>query len=75
MPSGSYNQVYVLCPFYKWDDGKKRITCEGIVDGSSLAQIYHRRSDFEQQITTYCSCHFKKCELYRLLQEKYEEED
>ena len=43
MPSGSYKQADVQCPFYRYDDGRRRITCEGIVDGCSLALIYIRR--------------------------------
>ena len=73
MPSGSYNQIFVRCPFYKWDDGKKRITCEGIVDNSSIALIYHSKADYECQFVTFCCKHYEKCEVYRLLQEKYEE--
>ena len=30
--------MLVRCPFYKFDDGKRRITCEGIIEGSSLQQ-------------------------------------
>lgn len=74
MPSGSYRQVDVLCPFYKYDDGKQRITCEGLIDGSSLALIYHNRRDYETQLNTFCCKHFQKCEVYRLLIEKYKEE-
>ena len=73
MPSGSYNQVYALCPFYKWDDGKKRIACEGIVDESSIALIYHRREDYNIQFKTFCCEHYTKCEIHNLLMEKYED--
>lgn len=74
MPSGSYKQIEVKCPFYKYDDGKKRITCEGIVDNSSLALIYHYRTDYETQINVFCCEHYQKCEVYRILMEKYEED-
>ena len=73
MPSGSYIQVFVRCPFYKYDDGKKRITCEGLTDDSSLALIYHNKTDYEKQISVFCCRHYTKCELYRMLMEKYEE--
>lgn len=73
MPSGSYKQVFVQCPFYKWDDGKKRITCEGLTDDSSLALIYHRNADYEQQLDVFCCEHYNMCEIYRLLNEKYNE--
>ena len=73
MPSGSFKQVYVQCPFYKYDDGKKRITCEGLLDESSIALIDHNTKDFERQIDVFCSCHYKKCEIYRMLSSLYED--
>ena len=75
MPSGSYKQIDVKCPFYKFDDGKRRITCEGIIDDSSLALIYHNKHDYCVQIDTFCCEHYKKCEIYRLLMDKYDEEE
>lgn len=76
MPSGSYRQVYVRCPFYKYDDGIRRITCEGIIDESSLALIYGKKVDYEMQITRFCCQHYDKCEVYRMLMEnKYDEEE
>ena len=76
MPSGSYKQIEVQCPFYKYDDGKRRITCEGLVDDSSLALIYQRKSDYETQINVFCCEHYRKCEIFRMLMEnKYDEED
>ena len=75
MPSGSFKQIEVQCPFYKYDDGKQRITCEGFVDNSSLALIYHRRIDYETQIDVFCCDHYKNCEVYRMLMAtKYEED-
>lgn len=75
MPSGSYWQSYVRCPFYKFDDGKRRITCEGIIDDSSLALIYHNKMDYDTQIMEFCCEHYETCEVYRMLMEKYEEEE
>lgn len=73
MPSGSYKgKADVLCPFYKFDDMKKRrITCEGFVDKSTLALTYRRRSDYDMQMNVFCCEHYKKCEVYRMLMEKY----
>lgn len=73
MPSG-YNKVYALCPFYKSDNGKeKRITCEGITERSNLELVFRTRDDFEQQMQIFCSEHYKNCEVYRMLMNKYEE--
>ena len=75
MPSGSFKQVFVQCPFYKFDDGKRRITYEGIIDDSSLALIYHNKTDYETQINVFCCEHYRNCEVYRLLIEKYQDEE
>ena len=75
MPSGSYKQIEVKCPFYKYDDGKRRITCEGIIDDSSLALIFHNKRDYEIQIDTFCCERYTKCEVYRMLMDKYDEEE
>lgn len=74
MPSGSYFQANVLCPFYKHDDGKNRITCEGLIDESSLALFYKYERDYKTQITVFCCGRYQNCEVYRLLMEKYEHE-
>ena len=74
MPSGSFKQVDVQCPFYKYDDGRRRITCEGLIDKSSIALIYLTRNDFDTQLFGFCCEYYKKCEVYRMLMEKYEEE-
>lgn len=74
MSSGSYRQVYVRCPFYKHDDGRRRITCEGIVEDSSVALIYQKKADYETQIRVFCCENFEKCEVHRMLVDKYKEE-
>ena len=75
MPSGSFKQVDVQCPFYKYDDGRRRITCEGLIDKSSIALIYLTRGDYDTQLTAFCCEHYKKCEVYRMLMQKYNEEE
>ena len=74
MASGSYRQIEVRCPFYQSDDDKRRIICEGIVDGSTIAVNYRRRADLQKQISIFCSKRYENCEIYRMLMnEKYEE--
>lgn len=76
MPSGSYKQVYVRCPFYKEDDGKLCIICEGFGCSRHLKQSFYNKADYERQIMTFCCQHYQKCEAYRLLMEtKYDEEE
>lgn len=70
MASGSYHQVNVECPFYKRDDGKRRIICEGILDDSTLT-MEMKRLDFDMYIREYCSKRYICCEVYRMLMDKY----
>ena len=73
MPSGSFLQVDVQCPFYRYDDGRRRITCEGVTDGSSLAMLFRSREDYDTQIRVFCCEKYENCEVYRMLMEKYED--
>ena len=78
MPT-SRTDTRVLCPFYQYDESlnKQRaykITCEGIVDSSTLVLSYRRKRDFQTQLDIFCCEHFSRCEIYRMLMEKYEEQ-
>lgn len=77
MPT-SRHDVHVKCPFYLYDEciprnNIRRIICEGIVDASTLVLNYKRRQDFFIQLETFCCGHFDRCEVYRMLMQKYEE--
>ena len=73
MPSGSFKQIDVQCPFYKYDK-MKRITCEGIIDDSNISLGFLNWRDYEIHLSAFCCEHYKKCEVYRMLMQKYEEE-
>ena len=66
-------QAYVRCPFYRGDDGKNRISCEGIGAGSSLTSYYRAGRDCRRQMEVFCCRHFDKCEIARAIMEKYGE--
>ena len=74
MPTGSYRQIEVQCPFYKYDSAR-RITCEGLVDNSNITLGYRNIKDYDTQLIVFCCEHYKRCEVYRMLMEaKYEED-
>lgn len=75
MPSGSYLQVHIQCPFYRGDDGKRTIKCEGIIPDSDVQLHYRRPSDFRQQMGIFCRNRYICCEIYRMLMENKYEED
>ena len=74
MSSGSYRQVHTGCPFYRSDDGKNKIVCEGIVDDSSVVLNFRKKIDYNTQMKVFCCEHYDRCEVYRMLMEKYRED-
>ena len=72
MSTGSYRQVLVQCPFYRKDvPARRQISCEGIMDESSLLLNYRRKADFEKQMEVFCCNKYTNCEIYRMLMSKY----
>lgn len=72
MPSGSYMQSYVQCPFYQEDDGTSRIRCEGFDKAKSLIQYYRYKRQFNKKLLEVCCGNFKACGIYRgLMATKY----
>ena len=72
MPSGTYKQVYVKCPFYQYDENMK-ITCEGVITNSSLRTIFHSPVEYNDYMKEYCSLRYNDCPIARLLDEQYDE--
>lgn len=63
----------VGCPFFIGCTGAKRICCEGVADGSKLEWVFKTKADYLIHLKTFCCQHYKKCEVYRLAMEKYED--
>lgn len=57
----------VGCPFYRYDDGEKRIVCEGLTDPSTLSQRFGRKRYLKNYMEQYCFRRCTDCELFRLL--------
>jgi hypothetical protein len=79
MPT-SRTDTRVKCPFYQYDESynksdQHRITCEGLVECSTLVLNYRYKRDWRIQLETFCCCYFDRCEVYRMLMNKYEEDN
>ena len=74
MPSGSFLQVDVICPFYQTDNGKNTLTCEGVIPGSRTVSVFQKHADFLCQVKTFCQCRYENCEVYRAIQALYDED-
>lgn len=73
MPSGSL-KADIKCPFYRYDDTKIRIVCEGISESDTLSLTFKKKTEFISYMRRYCCDRYKSCKLYRLAMEKYKED-
>lgn len=71
--TSSYEDATAICPFYKGSD-PKRISCEGFTEGSVLIQSFSSKEKKNMQKQIFCDAKYQNCEVYRLLEEKYEAE-
>lgn len=75
MASGSYRQVYVVCPYYVTDNGRDRIVCEGLTPGGQNQTFYQKRQDYALQMELFCCADYWRCEICAALDAKYREEE
>lgn len=73
MPT-SWAEAYVQCPFYKYDDGKKGITCEGAVNGCINRTLFYTAKRQRSHLEKYCCKVYRACPVYQMLNKKYENE-
>lgn len=68
----SYIAKYVLCPYYRKEDGVK-ICCEGIDDDGTIHVVFaslQKRKDYQ---TEKCCKNFSRCIVAAMLDRKWEE--
>lgn len=68
----TYNEGLILCPFYV-SMATKSITCEGITDDCILKIIFKDSTQRDKHREIFCDRHYRKCEIYGILEKKYEE--
>ncbi len=74
MPSGNYKSD-IKCPYYRTDNGRNTIGCEGLLPDSSMTHYLRTTASFERQIEVFCSDKYYCCEICTALDKKYEEEE
>ena len=66
----------VRCPFYRFDDNRMSIGCEGVTAESRLTLRFRKRAEWLQQMKLFCECHYECCEIYRVIMEtRFPDED
>lgn len=67
-----YDDVDAKCPYFRSSD-KREITCEGIADGCITALKFESQKKRNLHRSVFCDAKYKNCEIFRMLEEKYEE--
>ena len=68
----SYSDVKARCPFFRFSTDKK-VVCEGITDSCSTALEFSKGEGKRLHRNLFCDDRYENCEIYRMLEEKYEE--
>lgn len=64
----SFASMSIQCPFYLRDDPKAcKLTCEGMLPGSSVTNHFLNGNDLRRQIKKYCEDNYVKCPWYIVL--------
>ena len=68
----AYMDAYVKCPYFCCND-KRKIVCEGITDGCKTVLSFSSGNKKRQHRSIFCESKYANCEIYRMLEKKYEE--
>jgi hypothetical protein len=67
-----YDDILVKCPFFM-HNGKRNVVCEGVTDDSTISLRFTTEGGRNKQRRIFCDNDYTKCEIYRMLEEKYGE--
>ena len=68
----TYDNCLARCPFFL-TSGKKNVLCEGLTDDCTINLLFvsEEKRDLHRKI--FCDARYKNCELFKLLEKKYED--
>lgn len=69
--AGRYDDAAAMCPFYQ-NGTMHDINCEGIHDSNYLTLRFKTYEIKNGHKVRYCDKDYKKCEVYKMLDGKYE---
>ena len=67
-----FDDVDAKCPFFL-SGGKRKISCEGITDDCTTNLTFVSQQKRDQHRRIFCNARFQYCEIYMMLEKKYEE--
>lgn len=72
MALSSLWESQIGCPFYR-NDEKRKIVCEGVGEAEAIVLRFRYTQERNQQIRIFCAGDYAKCEVFRMVLEKYED--
>ena len=72
MALSSLWESQIGCPFYR-NDEKGKIICEGVGEYEAIVLRFRYTQERNKQIRLFCAGDYAKCEVFRMILEKYEE--
>lgn len=69
----TYNEGDIQCPFYQ-AMATKSITCEGITEECITKLIFKSPEIRDGHRKIFCDAKYQNCEIYIMLEKKYEDE-
>jgi hypothetical protein len=67
-----YDDVDAVCPYFN-GGSERKIMCEGITDGCTTILDFKNRELRNKHRELFCNRKYKNCEVYRMLEEKYDD--
>lgn len=67
-----FRSAAVKCPFFRGHTPTE-VGCEGITDDTLLKLIFANRTARDRHEDIFCMAAYEKCELFRAINEQYEE--
>ena len=69
----AWNDSDAKCPFFH-EHTAITIACESPIPGSTVRMTFRGKTVKKTQYDVFCCNHYKNCELFRLVMEKYAED-
>lgn len=63
----AFERAEVVCPFYRHDDGVRRLVCEGVSDTTTLSQHFRGKRQMGKYMERYCFHDCTDCEIFSML--------
>lgn len=62
------------CPFFLFA-GRRSVGCEGVTDDCFIRLVFKTEDKKKEHQRIFCNARYKNCEIFAMLEKKYEEDE